>query len=235
MDRRITVAEAWPRGWRERLAGGRLGVGGDIATTTNKKSNPSALAVIEEYNSTFYVRALVRWKTADPDVWEAMLREAVTLPSAMRARRVCLDATSEKFFAKGQQRRLSGTVPVELVVASENTTYLGEKMLFKIYLGNLLINTLDNNHLALPDERWLASDLRSVTRDRGSFVYQLAEDGGHADCFVAIALGLHALKGAGGPATAAGAQVGSFGQRLLRKLRNPFAGQFENQGGKLHV
>lgn len=237
IDRRITVAEAWPAGWRGHLAGGKLGVGGDIATTTKAKSNPSAIAVVEQLGLDFVVRALVRFKTDDPDVYAAMLNEAITVPEPMRARRICLDATSEKFFAVGQQKRLVGRVPVELVVASEKTAYLGEEMIFKVYLGNLLVNTLEDGRLWLPNEIWVRNDIRQVKREKGSFDAEVAEDGGHADCFDAIKLALHALISGGGPATASAAQVGSFGQsglgRFVAGLKNPFANKFFG-GGLTH-
>jgi phage FluMu gp28-like protein len=236
IDRRITVEEAFPKGWRSHLAGGRIAIGGDIGTTTKAKSNPSCIAVVEQTGMDYWVRALVRFKTTDGDVYEALLREALKLPSGMRARRVCLDATSEKFFAVGQQKRLAGIVPVELVVASEKTTYLGEEMIYKVYLGNLLANTFEENHIAIPNHIWVRNDIRSVKREKGSFEADISEDGGHGDCFDAIKLGLHGLLGKGGPASAKPAQVGSFGiGSLLRRLKNPFAHMFEKRGGTLNA
>ena len=229
------MAEAWPAGWRSHLAGGMIGIGGDIATTNKAKSNPSAIAVVEQLGRDFIVRALVRFKTNDGDVYAAMLNEALALPEPLKARRICLDATSEKFFAAGQQKRLVGRVTVELVVASEKTAYLGEEMIFKVYLGNLLVNTIEDGRLWLPNEIWVRNDIRQVKREKGSFEADIAEDGGHADCFDAIKLALHALISGGGPVTAHGTQVGSFGQsgwgRFLSGLKNPFANKFFGGGG----
>lgn len=228
IQRHILVREAWPAGWRANLRGGKIGVGGDIGTTTNAKSNPSAIAVTEQLGRDFWVRALVRFKCDDPDVWAAMLNQALILPEPMRVRRVCLDATSEKFFAAGQQKRLLGRVPVELVVASEKTEYLGEEMNFKVYTGNLLVNTCEDNRLAVPNEIWVRNDIRSVQREKGSFETPVGEDGGHGDCFDAVKLSLHALISGGGPAEASAAAVGTFGggwrQRL--GLKNPWAHKF---------
>jgi len=124
---------------------------------------------------------------------------------------------------------------VHLIIASEATEYLGERMNFKQYLGNLVVNAFEDNRLAMAPEVWLRNDVRSVKRDRGTFEADLAEDGGHGDCFVAISLALHALSRGGGPSVAHAVQVGNFGQRLLRRLRNPWAHKFENQGGRLNA
>jgi hypothetical protein len=203
----LTVSDIFPADWHEHFApAGRVGLGLDVGTTEKNKSNPSALAVTQEVGMNYFVRLLLRWKTSDPAVTTAIIKTA--LPHGLRARRLCVDATSER-------------------------------MNYKCYLGNLLVNTCDDGRLALPDAPWLTADLRSVTRSKGTFEAEVLEDGGHGDCFDAIKLSLHALMTRGGPAQARAAQVGAgLGVSGVDTswLKNPHAGKFLNSNGrKLHV
>jgi hypothetical protein len=236
IDRRVTVPEIFPRGWKDSLGFGQFGVGADLATTTKKTSNPSAIALVERNGQDHFVRLLLRFKTADPEVFAAILGEFIALPEGRRVRRVCLDATSERFFAVGIQRKFAGRVPVELVVGSESIEYGGEKLNYKTYTGNLLVNCLEDNRLALPNETWLRNDLRLVQREKGGFDTAVAEDGSHGDTFDAIKLALHALSVGGGPAVAAPMRVGTFGAGTPpRPFKNPFARFFNTPGGTLNA
>jgi phage FluMu gp28-like protein len=87
---------------------------------------------------------------------------------------------------------------------------MGEKMIFKQYLGNLLVNTIDDGYLALPKENWIQKDFRSVVRDRGTFEAEVDEEGRHGDCFDAVKLSLHALIVPGGQVDISAAQVGTY-------------------------
>lgn len=214
----------------------RLGLGLDVATTEKDTSNPSALALVEAVNLDFIVRLLLRWKTSDPEVTIGIITSLLMRIAPRRARKLCVDATSEKFFAADVKRRLSPLVPVDLVVSSESILYLGEKMSVKAFLGNQLINELDDGHLILPDETWVKDDFRLVKRDRGSFITEVDSNGGHGDGFDAVKLAIHAAKGPGGPSEATPAQVGSFGaQRGQGRWKNPMAHLFRGSGGKVNV
>ncbi|HMO03937.1 MAG TPA: hypothetical protein PKC67_02380 [Kiritimatiellia bacterium] len=208
----IHVDHVIPRGWKDLITpGDPVGIGVDLATTEKKKSNPSAIAVVQRVSNDFFARLVLRFKTSDPDITEALIRKAHELPHGLRARKTCIDATNERFFATNLRRKLMGTAVVALVVSSESTTYLGEKMNFKTYLGNLFVNTIDDGRLALPPETWLEKDIRQVVRDRGMFDADVDEEGNHADSFDAIKLALHALIGtASGPVEAHAAPVGTF-------------------------
>ena len=209
----ILASSILPRGWRDFLSHtGAVGIGADLATTTQAKSNPSALALIQQVGSDFIVRLVIRFKTSDHNVLPLLLRQLCALPHGLRVRKVCVDATNERFFAAAVKQQLAGTVVVEPVVSSENMEWRGEKMSVKSYLGNLFVNTMEDQHLLLPRAEWLRDDLRAVKRDRGGFAADVDADGNHADCFDAIKLALYALAGAGsGPAMASAATVGTFG------------------------
>lgn len=218
--------------------GSRIGLGLDIATTEKKKSNPSALAVTEQIGSDYYVRLLLRWKTSNDLVTTGILRNLLFLIAPRRPRRLCIDATSERFFAAAIKREFAAMVPVDLIVSSEATEYLGEKMTYKQYLGNLLVNTLEDGHLFLPDEPWVRNDFRQVQRAKGSFLAEPDEAGNHADGFDAVKLSLHGLIASGGPAEASAAQVGTFGgtgHPAQTRSRNPLARLFRKKGNSINV
>ena len=231
----MTIAELLPKDWLDVFApdARRIGAGLDVATTTGGKSNPSSLAFTQEGGLTSYVRLLQRFKTSDPEVTAGLLETVHTglRSRGLNLRRLCIDATSEKFFAVQLRTRLRGKFPVSLVVSSEKTTYMGESMLWKAYLGNLLINTIDDGYLALPSGEWVKNDLRQVIRDHGTFTAEVSADGGHADCFDAIKLSLHALRGKGGAGEVAAASTCQIGARKPeRKLLNPYAEKFRRAG-----
>lgn len=212
----------------------RLGLGIDPATTTKKRSNPTAIALVQESGFMAYVRLVLRYKTADPAIARAIIRMIISgLPHNLRIRRVCIDATNERYFAADLRRQLAGIVPVSLIVSSESTTYLGEKMSFKNYLGNLLVNRMEDGYLALPPEDWVKRSMRQVTIERGTFTADVAEDGEHGDVFDAVKNGLHAITSSSGPAEATAVAVGSAGNGG-RQLKNPYAPKFQ-RGGKVNA
>ena len=232
----LSIADALPLGWLDHLAENtRLGSGLDVATTERATSNPSSLAIVEEVGMMFFVRLLMRWKTADPEVTKALIRLVISSLALRRRRlvKLCADATNERFFATDLRSALVGMVPVELVISSEAITYRGEKMPTKTYLGNLYVNTIDDGRMALPEEKWIADDARLVTRDRGGFDAAVDKQGNHADTFDAVKLALHSLIGRGGPATASAASTGTMNRSPIG-WRNPLARLFE-RGGTVHV
>lgn len=235
----MKALDVLPNNWRDVFHPDHrtIGIGCDPATTTKKKSNPTGVSVVQKVGLTYYVRLLLRFKTQDPAVTTWILRELASgLPHGLRVRRLVILATNERFYAAGLRRELAGIVPVEPLVESEATVYLNEKMLVKSYLGNQLVNTIEDGYLPLPDESWVKTDLRQKVRDKGTFEADVDENGNHADGFDAVAAGLHAVMGKGGPAQASATQVGTFGKAkgAGRKLFNQYA-KFHGTGGvRLH-
>ncbi|MBM3851749.1 MAG: hypothetical protein FJ399_01190 [Verrucomicrobia bacterium] len=220
----IRVADILPKNWLDVFSPhhGQIGIGLDPATTTKATSNPSAIVVDQRVNLTHFFRLALRFKTADPDVTFYLLNTIVTglRGRGLSVRRLCILATNERFFAVSVRKKMTGKVPVELVIESEKTTYLGEGMLMKAYLGALLVNTIDDGYLALPGAEFVKTDLRLVVRDRGTFDSEIGEDGGHGDIFAAGGAAIHAITAKGGVPEAHAVQVGTFGARpaVGRKL-----------------
>lgn len=178
------------------LTGGPIGVGYDVATTTNKKSNPSSLAIVEQVQRDYVTRLILRWRTADPEVARLYNRETLQMirrRPAGRARRLCIDATNERYFATDIRRYLSREAFVQLVVSSETLLQDGQPMTYKTYLGNRVVNALEDGRLLLPPDRWVRDDFRLVKKERGLFVNELDDAGNHGDSFDAVKLAMEAL------------------------------------------
>lgn len=185
-----------------KLGSGPVGVGHDVATTEKGVSNPSCLTVMEQHGAEFIGRLFLIWKTCDPDIARGRIRRVLQVIAARKeggpARRMCIDATNERYYCTDLRKQLSGVVPVELVVASETVEQPGsEPITRKALLGNEYVSVLEDNKLSLPPQRYIKTDHRLVKRDRGSYVCEAGPNGEHGDTFDGGKLGLWALKGKG--------------------------------------
>lgn len=94
------------------------------------------------------VRVVLVWKLADPDVALDRVRQLISLvaarPAGDRARRLCIDATNERYFSQTVRRELGARIPVELVIGSETIDVPGEPapITMKQYLGGQLVAEL---------------------------------------------------------------------------------------------
>ena len=233
----VFAEDSFPLGWRDLLTDGPIALGYDVATTEDGMSNPSSLTIMEKVGADFLARLKIIWKTTDPDIARGMLREGLELGRDRRARRLCIDASNEKYYAVSVKKEFGGMVIVELVVSSETTTYGGEKMNFKTYLGNQLVNTMDDGHLILPESRYVKEDYRLVLRDRGGFATQTDSQGRHGDTFDSDKLALHGLISRGGPARAEAVSVGGIGRspNSAWSSRSARLADAMERGGKLNV
>jgi hypothetical protein len=188
----------------DHLGAGRVGLGWDLATTTNATSNPSALTVLEEGQDGLIAPAIFTWKTADPDTAMERCRAIVRAVRARShggpGRRLCIDATNERYFAQSVRKELGAEIPVELVVGSETVEVPGrdETMTMKQFLGGMLVAELDDNHLTLPPERYVRDDWRLVKKEKGLFVCVPDVNGAHGDTFDSTKLAKRALVSTGG-------------------------------------
>jgi hypothetical protein len=221
-----------PAGWRDLLGNGPIAIGFDPATTEKKMSNPSALAVVEQAGLSYIVRLVLVFKTADPETSRALLREVLDLGPGRRARRVCVDASNERYFATGLKQELAGRVICELVVAGEKISRGGEEHTYKTWLGSQLVHLMEDGLLALPEARYIKEDFRLVLRDRGGFDNQVDQQGRHGDTFDAVKLALHGLVARGGGGSGAHAEavpIGHTGGFLKSRgyWKNPYLKQVE--------
>lgn len=179
-----------PADWRERLGpiDGQVTLGFDVATTEKNTSNPSSVSIIAQSSCGHSVRLIFRWKTDDPDISTGYLREFVT---SLPVRCLVVDASNERFFAARVRNELSRYCPVRLVVSSENIKVGTDTMPMKTYLGNLVVNALDEGRLALSSAREVRTDFRLVRKSRGRFDNEVDGSGNHGDTFDSVKLGMH--------------------------------------------
>ena len=198
-----------PADWRKQLGEIKepVTIGFDVATTEKNTSNPSSVTITEKDGTDYLARLIFRWKTNDPKVSTAYLREFVM---TLRTRRLVIDATNERFYAKQVRDELARLCPVELVISSENITVGTVEMPMKTYLGNLVVNALDDTKLVLPAERWVRVDFRLVRKVRGGFDNEVDGSGNHGDSFDSTKLSLHGWLTA---------PVGAFTAETLRMVR----------------
>lgn len=164
-----------------------IGISVDLATTTNKKSNPSGIAVGERVGRFTVPRLSGRFHSNDPELTRSILFAAIdACPS--KPQFVIIDATNERFFAIDLQRQLRRKgIVCYLYIASETIEITpGQKLTKKTYSGNLLVNAIDDGTMPLPAARWLEDDLRSVRREKGLFENALDAAGNHGDVFDAL-------------------------------------------------
>ena len=199
-DNDWTNAMAWTR---DSLTRGEIGLGWDLATTERERSNPSAVAVVERLSDGFVVRSLMVWKLGQPALARGRVRALIEQITrrGVRPRRLCVDASNERYFAAEVRAELSALLPVDLVTGSESITPPGQDPIsMKVYLGHRLVQALERNQLTLPPEPYVRVDFRRVRRDRGSFLAETGAGGEHGDTFDAVKLALHAVSGAEGSA-----------------------------------
>lgn len=195
------------------LQGGPVGCGWDLATTTEETSNPSSFTVTERFGGAYVERLICTWKTDSDLVQEARARAILETIAKRtqggRARRLCIDATNERMFAKRMQRELGRLCTVELVVGSENMTMpAGQKgevqdtVNKKTYLGDQYMTAFKEGQIDVPTSSYIKDDHRMVKKEKGMFTCKPAADGKHGDTFDSGKLSVHALNSSGGAITA---------------------------------
>ena len=185
------------------LDDGPVGIGFDVATTTNEKSNPSAIAILEGLDAyDWAAKCVVVWKTRDPAVAirraEALVIGVARRAHGGRAKAFNVDSSNERYFATDLVRALRKYVAVNCIAGGDKyESFSAEEMNWKQYLGNALVNEFQMNRGAIPPDRYIRNDIRLVKRDKGTFVTDTGDNGEHGDTFDAIKLALEALRRGG--------------------------------------
>jgi hypothetical protein len=215
-DADFARAMAWLPGHLAK--GEKTGIGFDVATTTNGKSNPSSVSIVQQLSGNELITPLnVLWKTRDPKLARERLTRLVIACRLLDApaRRLCIDASNERYFAEETRQELRGVVPVELVLNGATVDPLPPgyeaAINYKTFLGDLYSGEINDNHCVLPPESYFKKDHRAVVKDRGGYVTEVDIDGGHGDSFDSGKLGTYAVSGRGGPVAAMA--VGNGGYR----------------------
>ncbi|MBQ2631022.1 MAG: hypothetical protein IJG13_15210 [Kiritimatiellae bacterium] len=198
-----------PPGWESLfdLSQGPIGIGADPATTEGEKSNPFGIAVTQRIDGRYVTKLILSFKSKDPKKPKAILRELAT---RLKAKAVAIDATSEVYWATEVREMLEGVCDVILVKNSEKLDFMGERVLYKTYLGQLLVNAIDEGQIDLPNDFNVKDDFRLVKKMKGGFDNSLdAATGRHGDLFDGTKNSLHALIEGTEEAKADAVQVGT--------------------------
>lgn len=196
------------------LTAGPVGLGLDVATTTRDTSNPTSLTVTESDGIQKIQRLVILWKERNPKIARERLRiVANTIANRPRggpARRLCIDATSERYFAQETADELRRLIPIELIVSSVSVNPPGyrQPVNYKTWLGDLYTAEINDNHYTLPPEIYFKDDHRLVVKDRGAFQCDPQPDGKHGDTFDSGKLAQFALASARGKIDAAPVSIG---------------------------
>ncbi len=223
--------DAIPDTWARHIGGGPVTLGYDTATTEGKKSNPSALCVMEKAGGLYVQRLVLRWKTGSEEVARQVvdLVAAQAIAASRDVRCLCIDASNETFFAQSIQRMLRGRLQTFLIKSGESLDWKGIRYNYKTLLSSLYVNAFEDGFMAMPRAEWLLEDHRLVVREAGSFSAPVGEDGAHADTFDGGRLALWGHERKGGPMVATPVAVGNPGARgagevgPLRRLWNRMA------------
>lgn len=201
----VDDGEEPPADWIEHLRPGLdTALGLDLGTTEGEKSNPTSLTVAQHETSAIANRLVWRWKTKDPAIANARIEMIVKVISARLGRApraLCIDATSERYWALMLQAALRHLIRIELIIGSERIIHQGQSFTMKQYLSDGYVNDLDDGRVALAASRWLFDDHRLVRKERGLYVATVASDGCHADSFDSNRLARHGLIVPSGPQT----------------------------------
>lgn len=179
------------------------GIGFDVATTTKGLSNPSSLTVAQRIGTELVQPLVLLWKTRDPRLARERLRRVVEACARAEApaRRLCIDASSELYFAEETRAEFARLIPVDVIRSGETVDprppgYTGN-INYKQWLGDLYCAEINDNRCVLPPEYYFKKDHRSVFKDRGLYGCDIDRDGGHGDTFDSGKLALLALLRAG--------------------------------------
>lgn len=202
----IFVEDDLPPGWESVLdPAATTTVGADPATTDKERSNPFAITILQEIDGMKMAKIVFRFRSADPVKCRAYLEE---IARTCKPRIIVIDATSERFWAAETKTAIEPGTYVELVDSSTRTEYLGESMTMKTYLGNLLVNAIDDRVLALPPDKAIKDDFRLVQRFKGGFNNALDNSGHHGDTFDSTKQALYGFELDGFKVEATAVQVG---------------------------
>lgn len=199
--------EAALRDLRAVLGDGEVGVGIDVATTTGDTSNPTSVTVTERVGSQRVQRLVAVWKERDPKVarerFARLLGVVKARPRGGPARRACIDATNEQYFARETAADLRALVPWELVDARNTVEppppgYERDPN-YKTWLGDLYAAAINDNRYTVPADEYLKTDHRLVIKSAGVYVCEPQPDGQHGDTFDSGKLAEYALSGYGTP------------------------------------
>jgi len=173
------------------LKNGMVGMGFDVASTTNEMSNPSSITVTEIMGGERFQRAVIVFKSKKRVVMSDYLRRLVKTvkdrPAGGGARRLCIDASNERLAAEETKDDLNSLIPVELVLGGATVEPLPsgyrDAINYKTYLGDLYCAAVNDGRTVLPPADYIKDDHRLPIKDQGKYSCVPDVEGRHGDTF----------------------------------------------------
>jgi hypothetical protein len=211
----MTPRQAISSEWADLLTEGPISLGYDIATTERGTSNPSGITVLQKEGMVNISRLIVTWKTAEPAVARQLISCILDDIAARdrKARRLVIDASSEKYYAADIRTAFSRRVAVELVGGNQKLSFRGEEMDAKTLLGNMYSAAMEDGFILLPTGAWIELDLRLVKREGGRFITDLGKGGEHGEVFDSGKLAYWGLHSGSGKVSAKAISVGGISSK----------------------
>jgi hypothetical protein len=176
---------------RKTLKSGPVGLGFDVASTTNEKSNPSSITVKENVGGERFDRLVLVFKSKKRAVMSDYLVRCVKVvrerPEGGPARRLCIDASNERLAAEETKDDLLPFVPVELVLGNSKVeprpTGYQDDVSYKTYQGDLYCAAVNDGKTVLPPDDYIKQDHRLPLKNNGKYECPVDSEGRHGDTF----------------------------------------------------
>lgn len=205
---------------RRTLKDGPVGIGLDVATTTEQKSNPSSITVTENLAGERFQRLVVIFKTKKRAVMSDYLARVVKTVRARTAggpaRRLCIDASNERLAAEETKDDLLPLIPVQLVLGGASVEPLPagyrDAVNYKTFQGDTYSTAINDGRYVLPPDDYVKMDHRLVMKDAGKYSCPVDPlTGAHGDTFDSGKQAELALTGGG---------TGAFTAEAIASMRS---------------
>ena len=176
---------------RRTLKRGPVGMGFDVASTTNEKSNPSSITVTENVGGERFQRLTVVFKSKKRPVMSDYLTRCVRVVRERKdgggPRRLCIDASNERLAAEETKDDLLPIVPVELVLGNKHVeprpTGYQDEVNYKTYQGDLYCAAVNDGRTVMAPDDYVKQDHRLPIKNNGRYECPVDSEGRHGDTF----------------------------------------------------
>ena len=174
------------------LKNGAVGMGFDVATTTEQKSNPSSITVTENLAGERFQRLVITFKSKKrqimSDYLERIAKAVRARPAGGPPRRLCIDASNERLAAEETKDDLSHILPVQLVLGGQSVDPLPagyrDAVNYKTFQGDTYSAAINDGRYVLPPGDYIKMDHRLVMKDAGKYSCPVDPlTGAHGDTF----------------------------------------------------
>lgn len=191
---RTAGAEHW---FSDIAADAPTAMGLDLASTTKRTSNPSALTITQELHGMWVEVLTLRFKTDQYSTLRELLRYIIHMLPYGIVKQLSVDASNETLAAS----KLAEDLPIPVVgfKGGQNVTLKGQPAQAKYAMGITYTSAYEDGRIAIAPDQWVAKDRRAVIRNGDKFEAAVDDEGNHADSFDSGKLALWGLVDASAP------------------------------------